>query len=97
MLPIRTLDFLSFDPTRLPEGYVRFVRAATTAGVAVFASAGVYGYVMLDRTLARKATDIEAVLLLMKAAFLFVLTGASAAMAVVLGIISIRCWLHLRS
>jgi hypothetical protein len=87
-----TFDLLAFDPESLPPGYLRFLRAATTAGALVFAAIGIWGYVMASRALSEKASDITAMLLLMKFLFFFATTGVSGAMALVLAIISYRCW-----
>ena len=92
MLPFPIFDFLTFDPEGLPAGYLRVLRVTMTAGALVFTGAGVWGYVMGHRALDEKVSDFTAMLILLKFFFLFAVTGVSFAMAVVLAIISIRCW-----
>jgi NhaP-type Na+/H+ or K+/H+ antiporter len=92
MTPFRVLDVLQFDPSELPRPYVRFVRAATTIGALLFGAVAAWGYVATSRALDSRASDIEAALTLMKAGFLFVLTGACGGMSLVLAIIAARCW-----
>ena len=83
----------SFDPVGLPAGYVRFVRVVSTAGAIAFAILTVYCYLATSRALNAHVQDIEAMLVLMKAGFLFVLTAVSGAMALICLFISFRCWM----
>lgn len=77
----------------MPRGYVRFVGITTAIGAVMFGGIAVWGFIQTDRTLSAHGRDIMAVLQLMKAAFLFVVTGVSGAMAVVLAWVTLRCWL----
>jgi len=83
----------SFDPTGMPRGYVRFVGTTTAFGAVLFGGLAVWGFIQTGRTLSAHGQDIMAVLQLMKAAFLFVITGVSGAMAAVLAWVTLRCWL----